>query len=722
MPSLSTDVSLKVHTNRQMIIDCTSTEIISKHNRAQRSNHSFRHSHFYEHIEEKGSDISDTLRNDHAADYHFSVPGEFKDPPARKDRRGDSYRVTTRDAQIQTSSRKSSRRRKIKRRPATKEISHRERYDESRTVADLRAARSSGRSDRDELRVRVLENKRTEYIDKFTAVNRRIEEITATLRETWCDDGNSRSNLENCDEYFSSISDAARVSATNWNDVESGTAVAREGDGLMNVERTVAKSDRRENVQEIFHVDNLNNETASSPEKTIASSGNPGVISNDVSVRATRETAYSSNRISRDETRAKCSFVKQMSFDLDLARDRECSIGNEYLDKVCPRSNFAVWSSDEHARDLAESLANLEELRYCKIIEEKIGEVAVLEDIKRRIDRDFDDPPAEGSENDTEDFLTVSQKSSSLDHHNDVAPATTIEESRSAPLIVSTCPYPTGTEVHNSASVGGMSGHSNENSTLSKYFSCTRIPSLISLTRNEDELDVDRSIITPDSNLHSNRDYDSHANPSPNNRSFSNLDSSFDRSRSTSEYTSPDKYLAGTANEPYDARPGGQESFAEGKIRGGERSPLGASGRGGREWRAEKRLAEKHMADSTLETSKSSRYVGSIDSGVFSSSLIDVYPAESPCDVGRTKLKKKHRAGKLDGPSAAVDSGSNSSCTDDSLDRKVNDVVRVLTKNLILCERKARMKLKARDARYVRIRSRNLYRNSDVQIDDFRPN
>lgn len=538
----------------------------------------------------------------------------------------------TRDAQIQTSSRMSSRRRRTRRRPTTKGTSQR-RDNEARMVADSRAARSS-----DEPWLRVLESKRIEYVNKFTAVNRQIEEITATLRETCCDDGNSRSSLENCDEYFSSISDEARVNARS--DVESGPAAARGGStsreegGLVNVKRTIggSMSDRCEEVQEVSHV---GYETVASPEKTIASSRNPETP-NDVfghdSVRATKEAACSSNRIPRDETRARCRFAKPTSLD------QERSIGN---DRVRPRHNFAVSSHDEHARDLAESLANLEELRYRRIVEKMIGEVAVLEDIKRRIDRDFDGPPAEGSENDAEDFLTVSERSGGLDRRNVVD-----VESKSVPLIVST-----EAEVHNA------SEHSNENSAPSKYFSCTRIPSLVSLTRSESET-VDQGA-TDASNLHSSYDYGSHA--SPNDCSFSNLDSSFDRLQ----------------------------------IREGEPARLGTSD--GR---------ERRTADSTLETSKSSRYVGSIDSGVFSSSLIDVHPAESPRDVGRTRLKKKHRAGRLDGPPAAVDSGSDSSCTDDTLERKVNDVVRDLTKNLILCERKARLKLKARDACYVRIRSR----------------
>lgn len=682
----------------------------------------------YECIEEKESDTSDTLRNDCTIDHRSFVPGDFKNPSVRIDHKYDSS-CTTRDAQIQTSGRKSlQRRRRMKRRPKPakkiEKISPRKRFDnESRIVADLRIARSrspSGRRHRDEplLRVRVLENKRTEYVNKFTAVTRQIEEITATLRETCCDDENSRNYVENRDEYFSLISDEAKVNTANWSDVESRSAVARRRkDGLVNVKRIIgkSKSDRCKNVQETLHVDNLNNETVLSIKKTVARSRRksekiPNNVFGHDSVRAIKETA--SNRTSRSKARTKCRFVKQMSPDLDLAEDQddglqECLIENESFDQVCLKTNFAVVKNDERVIDFAESLANLEELRYCKIIEEKMGEVSVLEDIKRRIDRDFDDPLAERS--DKEDFFTVSQ-SSDLDHRNvfHVTSATTIEGFKS-PLILTSLD-PIETEVHNSVSISAMSEHSNKTSAMSKYFSCTRIPSLISLTKNEDKLAVEvenRSLIIHDShsNLHSNH-YDSHSNLGSNNCSFSNLDSNLDYSRpnlectarchSSAQYTSPNKSLIEAANGLFEISEG-QESFAEDKIRERELSFLEESVR--KEWRAEKR----YTADSTLETSKSSRYVGSIDSGVFSSSLIDLCPAESSFNVGRTKFKKKRCIGRLDGLPAVVDSGSDS-YTDDTLDRKVNDVVRDLTKNLILCERKSRMKLKVRDAHYIRIR------------------
>lgn len=750
-PTSSLSTNTKVHTNCQTINDCTKSTEISKYNQTQKMNHNSHHSQLYEHIEEKKSGIWNGLRNNRAfvSDDHSFMSGDFKDSSVTKDYKYNSP-CMTRDAQIQTSNRKSLRRRKTRRsKSVTEKISRRKRYNnEPRIVADFHTARSrssSRRNYRDEpwLRVRVLENKRAEYINKFTAVNRQIEEITATLRETCCDGENSRNNLENCDEYFSSISGDAKINTINWSDVESRSTIvrrrntSREKNDLVNVKRITEelKSDRCKNVQEILHVDNLNNnETVSSPKETIASSRNPKKIPNDAfghdSVRMVKETVCSANRISRNKTRAKCRYIKQMSFDLDLVKNQnepqECSSENESFDKIyLTKTNFTILSN-EHARNLVEGLANLKESRYCKIIEEKIDEVAVLEDIKKRIDRDFEDLPAERSENDTEDFLTVSQKSSNLDRHDimDVTSATTIEESEFTPLIVSNLES-TETEIHNSMSTGAMSEYSNKNSTLSKYFSCTRIPSLISLTKNEDELageTVDRSIIIHDShsNLHSNYHYyDSCSNLSLNNCSFSNLDSSFDSSSnlecithydSSTQYIFPNKFLIGTANELYDTFEisKGQESFAKDKIREWEHPLFGESKRDKKEWQGGKR----YTANSTPETSKSSKYIGSIDSGVFSSSLIDLYPAESSFHVGKTKFKKNHRAEKFDKSSGVVDSGSDSSSTDDTLDRKVNDVVKDLTKNLILCERKARMKLKARDARYVRIRE--LCRNLEI--------
>jgi len=718
--SLSADVSLKTRTDHQtVVIDCTeSTEIkydLVQENNQESNSH---HSQLYEkkYIKKK-ENLSDTLRDDRDADDHFFIPDDFKDPSVRKVHKvGNS--CITRDAQIQTSNRKRSRRRKTKKRSIEK-ISHRKHCNEPRIVADFRTD-SSRRNHRDQprLRVQVLENKRAEYINKFTAVNRQIEEITATLRETCCSGESSRDTLENCDEYFSSISDDAKVNTVNWSDVESGSTIARrntskEKNDLVNIERIgKSKSDRCKNVQEI-HVLHIDNETVSSP---IASSRrNLEKISNDAfgcdSVRTIKDTVYSSNRISRNKTKNR--FVKQMSLDLTKNEDKlqEFSIENKSFDEVRLKNNFAISNNDEHARDSAEGLADLEEPRYCKkIVEEKIGEVAILKDIKERIDRDFDDPPAEKSENDTEDFLTISRKSSNLDRHIiDVSSATMIEES--APLSASTnLRDPTETQIHDSMSIGAMSECSNKNSALSKYFSCTQIP--ISSMENEDELAVgavDRDTIDSHSNLHSNRHYyDSHSHSSPNNCSLSNLDSSLDRSSleytarcdPSAQCTCPNKLesLIGTIKEPNDTFEifEGREGFAESEICERKRPPHGEGERRSKERQAEKR----YTADSTLETSKSSRYVGSIDSGVFSSSLIDL-PAESIFDAGKLRFKKKRRAGKPDGSSTA---GSDSSCTDDTLDRKVNDVVRDLTKNLILCERRARMKLRTRDARCVRIR------------------
>ncbi|XP_011686776.1 PREDICTED: uncharacterized protein LOC105449324 isoform X2 [Wasmannia auropunctata] len=743
--SLLIDASLKANnTDRQAVaIDCTeSTEITPKFNRTQESNRNSHHSQSHVHVE-KNENTSDTLRNDRTADDRSFIRDDFKDPYVREDQKCSST-PTTRDAQIQTSNRKSSRRRKTKRRSklTTERISrHRHCDDEPRIVTNFRTG-SNRRNHRDEpwLRVRVLEDKRAEYINKFTAVNRQIEEITAALRETCCDGENSRDNLENCDEYFSSISDDAKVNSmvVNWSGVDNRSTIARERNtskeksGSVNVKRIVgeSKSDRRKNVWKILHVGNLNNETVSFPKDSIAASRNPEKIPNDAfrcdSVRSTKETVYTSNRISWNKMKEKCRFVKPMSFDLNEKKNEddelrsEFSIENKVSDRVCLKNNFTILNNNEHAKDLAKSPVDLEEPRYCKkIVEEKVGEMAILKDIKKRIDRDFDDPPAEVSENDTEDFFTASRKSSDLDRYN-VTADVTIGEVRSTPLIASTSLDPAETQIHDSTSISAMSERSNKNSTLSKYFSCTRIPSLISLTENEDALAVgavDRSTIDLHSYPHSSYHYyDLCSNLSLNNHSLSNLDSNLDRSRTLEyvvrydpsvRYKSSPKFLIEMAKEPNEMIED-CESFAVNKSYEWLCPHLGESEGRGKERRAEKRCT----ADSTLETSKSSRCVGSMDSGVFSSSLIDLRTTEGSFDASKSKFKKKRRAGKHErNLSAAADFGTDGSCTDDTLDRKVNDVVKDLTKNLILCERRARMKLRARDSRHVLSRACKLNRN-----------
>jgi len=104
--NLSADVSVKARTDHQtVVIDCTeSTEI--KYDLAQESNQesNSHHSQLYEHIEKKGN-LSDTLEDDRAADDHFFIPDDFKDPSVRKDHKCDSSCIT-KDAQIQTSNRK----------------------------------------------------------------------------------------------------------------------------------------------------------------------------------------------------------------------------------------------------------------------------------------------------------------------------------------------------------------------------------------------------------------------------------------------------------------------------------------------------------------------------------------------------------------------------------------------------------------------------------------
>lgn len=736
----STDVSLKTQKNRQtMVIECTESANISKHDRIQKNNYN----QSYEHTKEKSSDISGSLRGDYAAGDRSFISNDFKDSFVMKEYRS----CVTRDAQIQTSGRKSSRRKKTKKRSklADEKISHRKHRDHEprgRIIADFRVdSHNSNRrncNEKSRLCVQDLECKRADYINKFTAVNRQIEEITATLRETCYNDNNSRSNLENCEEYFSSVSDDAKVNTNRGSDdVESKSSIARGGNKKTkrkyNLNRDVkriireSKNDRRKNILQVLHVDNINDEPLDPPSREyakdiIASSMNPAIKLNDIFVRdSTRafsidKTVHPLN--SRNKKKAKCRFAKQISFDLDLTKNdnklQEFSIEAETFDKAYVRNNFIVPSDDKHAKDLIEDFADSEDSRYRKkIAGEKMGEMAILEDIKKRIDRDFDDRSVE---NDTEDFLTVSQKSSNFDRLfyeiasvEDATSVRTIEESKSTSLIISGLPDLTEIKVRDSISADAMSVNSNKNSTLSEYFSCKQFPSMVSFAENEDELALSfedhSSMIAHDTHSNSNYNYYdcSRSNLNLNNLTRSNLDASFNRSYSNSEcvaqHISPNKFPIETRNattDTFELSIEDRESFAEDKIC--ER--LGESKKNEKESRVE--FEKRYTADSTFETSKSSRYICSIDSGVFSSSLIDFCPHESTVD--KSELRRKRRVEKLDGSSPLiVDFNSDSSCTDDTLDRRVNDVVRDLTEKLILCERRMKLRktgYKARDAHY----------------------
>ncbi|EZA46805.1 hypothetical protein X777_01518 [Ooceraea biroi] len=472
---------------------------------------------------------------------------------------------------------------------------------EREIFADFRANlhHSGGRNhiDKSRLSVRALEDKRAEYINKFKAVNRQIEEITATLRETCCGDKNSRSIPEDCEKHSSLTLDNAKINARRKFDENQSTILPKE----MPIE------------------------------------------------------------------------------DFD----------------------------------------DLEGLRSKKLAEEKMGERAILVDIKRRIDRDFDDPSAEKCENDAEDFLTVSQKGSSFENDRQfcdttpkrtMMPGGTIEESRSTPLLTYGSPSDTADiRIRDSTSAGAMSEYSNRNSTLSKYFSCTQLSSLISLIENEDELafeDQDtivhgfsRANPHSDSNYHdldltSSVDY-LYPHTSPNNCSYSNGDSNFNANFSSetrydppARYRSPEKFLIepiNRTNNTFETSEDGED--AESKLYeylpGDDEAKESYVG-----------LEKRCTADSTFDsTSKSSRYIGSIDSGVFvNSSLIDFYPHESSVDAGKPGVRRKMRyARRLN--ESSLDCSSDSSCTDDTLGRKVDNVVRDLTKNLMLCERRAKTRL-----------------------------
>ncbi|KAL6437946.1 hypothetical protein ACFW04_004327 [Cataglyphis niger] len=728
---------LKTQKNQQIaVIDCKESANISKYDQIQKSNYN----QSVEHIKEKNSDIFDSSRGDYAAGDRSFISNDFKDSPVSKECRS----CMTRDAQIQTSGRRSLRRKKTKKRlkQADKGISHHKHHANERRgkiIADIRGDSDNSNKkncyDKSRLSVQVLESKHADYINKFTAVNRQIEEITATLRET-CYDDNSRSNLEICEEYFSSVSDNAKVNINREsNDVENKSTTRKRNKKTKrknilkgNVRRIIGESasDVRKNILE---VDNINDELLDRSSREYSKDSlTPSIKLKDIFVRdSTRtfsidRTVHSLTRNFSNEKKGKCRFVKQISFDLNLPKNddkvQEISIEAETFDKVHIKNNI-VPSYDKHVKDLIEDCTGLEGSGYRKkIVGENVGEMAILEDIKKRIDRDIDDRSSE--KDDVEDFLTVSQKNSNFDRlfyeitsTEDSESVRTIENSKSTSLIVSGSPNLDLTEIQirGSISTEAVSERSNKNSTLSEYFSCMQFPSMVSFAENDDEPALsfkNRDVTAHDSNSFSSYNYYDYSRSNLNINSFtrSDLDANFDCSYSNSEcvaeYISPNKFPVETRNATTDMfeLSEDQASFVENKIC--ERF-LGESKKKEKESHVE--FAKRYTADSTFETSKSSRYIGSIDSGVFSSSLIDLYPYENSAD--KSGFKKKRRVEKLDGSSPLiVDFNSDSSCTDDTLDQRVNDVVRDLTEKLILCERKMKLKkmrkmgCKARDARY----------------------
>ncbi|RLU16241.1 hypothetical protein DMN91_012001 [Ooceraea biroi] len=743
-PNLSATASLQEYGNQQMIIARANSTDVPTLDYILKSN---------ECSEKK--DGGDSLRDDCTLNLTFetlsddrSFKSDFNDFPVEKDHKCDRSCVARKDAQIQTSGRMSWRRKKTRERSETaSKETLRCRHGEStlrpscerEIFADFRANlhHSGGRNhiDKSRLSVRALEDKRAEYINKFKAVNRQIEEITATLRETCCGDKNSRSIPEDCEKHSSLTLDNAKINARRKFDENQSTILPKESTpkekDSVNIERTITESEceRCKNVQEISRIDYNNDETPVMPLRNIVAFPMSYYENSDILLRdfartfTIDEAVYPANRTAGSKKRAKCRVVKQISFDLDLTKDQdeaqEFSIEDESFSEIYLRDDFGISNNDEYAKVPIEDFDDLEGLRSKKLAEEKMGERAILVDIKRRIDRDFDDPSAEKCENDAEDFLTVSQKGSSFENDRQfcdttpkrtMMPGGTIEESRSTPLLTYGSPSDTADiRIRDSTSAGAMSEYSNRNSTLSKYFSCTQLSSLISLIENEDELafeDQDtivhgfsRANPHSDSNYHdldltSSVDY-LYPHTSPNNCSYSNGDSNFNANFSSetrydppARYRSPEKFLIepiNRTNNTFETSEDGED--AESKLYeylpGDDEAKESYVG-----------LEKRCTADSTFDsTSKSSRYIGSIDSGVFvNSSLIDFYPHESSVDAGKPGVRRKMRyARRLN--ESSLDCSSDSSCTDDTLGRKVDNVVRDLTKNLMLCERRAKTRL-----------------------------
>jgi len=690
-------------------------------------------------------------------------------------RKCDEPRVIRKDAEIQTSSRTSRtswwRRRTRERgsrttseetfrRACDDEPAPRATYEKETFSAGLRS-RSDGKDhvEKSRLTVRVLENKRAEYIDKFNAVNRQIEEITATLRETCCSGRNPRGN--NPDEYEYLAADNAKVKAKRRFD-ESEAAVLPKADDGEDPDSISAESEGEQETSRVERVDDEASSVMVLGENTEKNSRLAAVLpmdrygDSDLFLRdfggalATNETARSERRVTKRR-----QVAKEISVDLDDSgrkeeRDEreESSIEDESSSEIYAKDDFGLSNSDEYARAMPidDLVGALEGLRSKKIAEEKMGERAMLVDIKRRIDRDFDNLPAEKREgNDSaEDFLVIPrQKSNSLEtakcrFYDTTTPRGIIEESRSTPLLTygQSTSDTSDVRIRDSTSVGTVSDYSNRNSTLSKYFSCTQLSSLISLSENEDELeryalndqdtiarDLSCANLRSDSNyydldLGSSADY-LNRDSNPNDSTYSNRDSSFNRSSfnagyairyydSSAPYKSPGEFLIEPFKRRNDMFERSEDGDLENKVYGYEY----LSRDNGKAKESGIELEKRYTTDSTFDsTSKSSRYIGSIDSGVFvNSSLIDFYPHESSVDAGKSGVKRKIPCTRSLNESS-LDSSSDGSCTDDTLGQKVDDVVRDLTKNLILCERRARMRLeemhksfRAKEAPYVRIR------------------
>lgn len=604
----------------------------------------------------------------------------------------DRPRVIQKDAQVQTSSKKkTSRRRRQKAsrsRPTNGGILRRE-QDESMLDSSTAIFRSdfpdrTARKEDSRLSVRFLENKRAEYINKFTAVKRQIEEITTTLKETCCS-GESWRGEKRDEEDDADSTEKKKIPA------EEDEIVGESVDDPEGVEWSLDVADVIcDNETPVFSGQGYS-------RNVIASTMNPRSGADDAFACDCMLTMKQMLR-PRDESagnfqqrRAKCRLGRQIPLqDQDLTEDDESrefpGIGDRSPCEVYLRNRFTAANDDE---DATEDFTDSAGPRFRRpIADEKVGEIAVLNDIKRRIDRDFDRAK---SENDTEDYsLPAPQKS--IDLHNDGG-----QLHRSPTTGNST----ETRQTLNSTWVDATSELSNKNSTLSVYHSCTQFPSFVSLRENGDELALeaedDDSYLNSQSNadcydlsVRSNADYprvpsDTHSQSIFN---FAQLheEENVAQDTFTSEYSYPSKFLSEVIDE-------------SGNIFGGQEST------DNRAYDCESKESrvdfERQYADTTFETSKSSRCIGSMDSGVFvNSSLLDLRPHENSFDEDRPnaseRKQRRARTRELRGSSRTFDFSSDSSnCrTDDTLDRRINDVIKDLTKNLVLCERRVRMRLR----------------------------
>ncbi|KAG7203178.1 hypothetical protein KM043_010289 [Ampulex compressa] len=323
-----------------------------------------------------------------------------------------------------------------------------------------------------------------------------------------------------------------------------------------------------------------------------------------------------------------------------------------------------------------------------QLLEAKVSEMAILESVKRRIDEDFDASRfKEVSDNEEHRSISIIATKDSREtefnrgiyfessSHSDSFMA--VEESKSLPLMSPWRMIRSSKKntIHGSASTTITIQRSRRDRSDARYFSCTKLSSLDSIPsessyhtplrirESEDFNDIEYAM---DSSL---------KYLSPIERmDFAALDS----------LTIADNYGYGTSRD---------STFVSRNDSSDSAKTLEAS-----EDLHVSRICSRNSdkGETVVVTSESSKHiVESVDSGVST----DLSPVEL-CISGNSfkieDLKTEVEGGCLEKSDAvcSLNFNSDSSCSDDALERKVDNVVKKFTENLIICERRAKMKLR----------------------------